>query len=198
MKVDYSKGKIYKITNDFNDDIYVGSTCDTLVKRFSGHKTDINNDKKKNRPLYTLMNEIGFNRFRIQLICDYPCEDKYQLRQKEGEYIRLLGTLNKNVAGRIGKEYYNENKDKIIASWKSYYENNKDKKLEYNKEYYLQNKDEVISKNKQYYQKQRHIILEIHKKTITCGCGCIINAAHKLRHEKTNKHAKLMNELQST
>ena len=35
MKVDYSQGKIYEITNDYNNDIYVGSTCDTLVKRFS-------------------------------------------------------------------------------------------------------------------------------------------------------------------
>jgi len=32
---DFSQGKIYKITNDYNDAIYVGSTCDTLVKRFS-------------------------------------------------------------------------------------------------------------------------------------------------------------------
>jgi hypothetical protein len=23
----------------------------------------------------------------IELICDYPCEDKYQLRQKTSEYI---------------------------------------------------------------------------------------------------------------
>ena len=44
------------------------------------------------------MNEIGETRFRIQLICDYPCEDKYQLKQKEGEYIRDLGTLNKQIA----------------------------------------------------------------------------------------------------
>ncbi len=32
MKVDYSQAKIYKITNDFNTDIWIGSTCDTLVK----------------------------------------------------------------------------------------------------------------------------------------------------------------------
>ena len=32
---DFSQGKIYKITNDYNDDIHVGSTCDALVKRFS-------------------------------------------------------------------------------------------------------------------------------------------------------------------
>ena len=32
MKVDYSQAKIYKITNDFNTDIWIGSTCDTIVK----------------------------------------------------------------------------------------------------------------------------------------------------------------------
>jgi len=47
MKVDYSKGKIYKITNDFNDEIYVGSTCDTLVKRFSNHKKDSKKERTK-------------------------------------------------------------------------------------------------------------------------------------------------------
>ena len=37
---DFKKGKIYKITNDYNDDVYVGSTCDTLIKRFSYHKAE--------------------------------------------------------------------------------------------------------------------------------------------------------------
>ncbi len=35
MKVDYSQAKIYKMTNDANNDIWIGSTCDTLVKKFS-------------------------------------------------------------------------------------------------------------------------------------------------------------------
>ncbi len=93
MKADYLQSKIYKITNDYNCDIYIGSTCDTLVKRFSYHKSDSSKESKKERPLYKLMNEIGFERFRIQLICDYPCEDIYQLRKKEGEFIRQIGTL---------------------------------------------------------------------------------------------------------
>ena len=46
MKVEYSQGKIYKITNDYNDDIYIGSTCDSLAKRFSTHKRDMHDDKK--------------------------------------------------------------------------------------------------------------------------------------------------------
>jgi group I intron endonuclease len=96
MSQDLSKDKIYIITNDFNDEVYVGSTCDTLVKRFSAHKSSTNKSEKMQRPLYTLMREIGTERFRMELIEDYPCEDKYQLRQKEGEYIKLMELLKKN------------------------------------------------------------------------------------------------------
>ncbi len=59
-----------------------------LVKDFSKHKADMKQEKRKNYNIYKLMNEIGFERFRIQLMIDYPCEDIYQLTQKEGEYIR--------------------------------------------------------------------------------------------------------------
>ena len=124
---------------DFNDDVYVGSTCDTLGKRFSKHKADMNREKKKHYKLYRLMNEIGVERFRIQLIIDYPCEDIYQLTQKEGEYIRLIGTLNKRIEGRTQKKYREINKDKILEKQKEYYENNI-KKI---KEYREINKDKI-------------------------------------------------------
>ena len=106
--LDFSKAKIYKITNDYNDKVYVGCTCDTLVKRFSYHKKDRTRNRNLNRPLYQLMNEIGFERFRIQLICEYPCDDKYQLKQKEGEYIRAMGALNVHNAGNM--KPYEENR----------------------------------------------------------------------------------------
>ena len=105
MSQDFSKAKIYKITNDFNNEVYIGSTCNTLNRRFIKHKSDSKRDENKNRPIYKLMNEIGFERFRIQLIEDYHCEDKYQLRQREGHFIREQGTLNKLVAGREKKGF---------------------------------------------------------------------------------------------
>ncbi len=37
-----------------------------------------------------LMNNIGFERFRIELICDCPCEDKYQLIQKKDSTLETL------------------------------------------------------------------------------------------------------------
>ncbi len=68
MSQDFNKGKIYKITNDFNDEVYVGSTCDTLNRRFTKHKSDSKKKEQQNRPLWKLMTEIGFERFRIELI----------------------------------------------------------------------------------------------------------------------------------
>jgi len=104
MSQNFKNAKIYKITNDYNNDIYVGSTCNTLIRRFSVHKCDAR--KHNDRALYNLINEIGESRFRIELIEDYPCEDKYQLRQREGYFIRLFGTLNMKIAGRTDQEYH--------------------------------------------------------------------------------------------
>ena len=120
MPQDFSKGKIYKITNDYNDKIYVGSTCESLVKRFSKHKAKSKLEEVKHYPLYVLMHEIGFDRFRIELLEDCPCEDKYQLRQKEGQYIGEMGTLNKIIAGRTIKEWEEDNKEKKREYEKQY------------------------------------------------------------------------------
>ena len=38
----------------------------------------------------------------------YPCNTKQELNRREGEVIREIGTLNKYIAGRTKKEYYQE------------------------------------------------------------------------------------------
>ena len=192
MSQDFSKGKIYKITNDYNDDIYVGSTCDTLVRRFTCHKSNSKNINKQSTPLYKLINEIGFDRFRIQLICDYPCEDKYQLRQKEGEYIRELGTLNQQIAGRNMKIYYVENKEKLTEQKKDYYENHKEMVLKYVKEYRIKNKDQIKENRQKYRQENKEKISKNKKEKILCDCGCFIRKDGITEHKLTKKHIKLM------
>ena len=77
MTQELSKGNIYKNTNDLNNDIYVGSTCNTLAGRLNCHNCKINREQDGHLPLYTSMKKIGTNRFRIELIEEYPCEDKY-------------------------------------------------------------------------------------------------------------------------
>lgn len=195
MNRDFSKGKIYKITNDFNDDVYIGSTCDTLAKRFSCHKSMINNETKSNRPLYKLMNEIGTDRFRIELIENYSCDDKYQLRQREGFWIRQIGNLNKKIECRTTKEWYEENKEQkkqyreqnkehIKEIKHINYENNKDKLLEKAKEYRDNNKDKI----KEYRENNKDKILE----KVICECGCEVSKKHLSVHKKSKKHLALI------
>jgi hypothetical protein len=179
MSRDFNKAKVYKITNDYNDDVYVGSTCDTLGKRYSKHKSDMKKEKYKHYKLYKLMNKIGFERFRIQLIIDYPCEDVYQLTQKEGEFIRQMGTLNKQITGSKKKEYYESNKNKIKEVHKEYYESNKNKIKEVQKEYYESNKNKILENTQ-------------------CECGREAAKCHLNRHMKSQKHIKQMEQLNNT
>ena len=51
-----------------------------------------------------MMDELGNDGFRIDLMEDYPCNDKQALRQREGYWIRQMGTLNKVIAGRTAKK----------------------------------------------------------------------------------------------
>ena len=49
---DYSKGKIYKIYNTINDDIYIGATVQDLKLRLSGHISNSKKDDFCKRLLY--------------------------------------------------------------------------------------------------------------------------------------------------
>jgi len=180
MSQDFSKAKIYKITNDYNNDVYVGSTCDLLTKRFSGHKSNLLTEEKKDRPLYKLMNKIGFERFRIELIEDYSCKDKYELRQREGHFIREIGTLNKRIEGRTKQEYQQDNKEHFREYHKQWKEVDKEK----NKEKYQEQYKIYNDKKKEYYNEK-----------ITCDCGGLISRKHIQRHKKTNKHINIMKTL---
>ena len=164
MKVDYSKGKIYKITNDYNDHVYIGSSCDTLTKVFSKHKSESTSQYKMNRPLYKLINDIGFERFRIELICDYSCEDKYQLYQKASEYTRLYDkTLN--LRGEDQKQERKNQKEK--------------------------EKNEMQLKINEDLEKRMIKLKEKHS-IILCTCGCEILKTGLNAHQKTKKHIEYL------
>ena len=186
--LDFSKGKIYKITNDYNDDIYIGSTCDTLVKRYSSHKYDAKKNEKQFL-LYKLMNEIGFERFRIELIENYPCVDIYQLRQREGYFIREIGTLNTKVAGREHKEYREVNKDKIKEKNQEYKEKHKERLSEHKKEKYKENHEQELEKLKKYREENKDVLNAKKREKIHCSaCDCWFSRCGQARHNNRLKH----------
>ncbi len=85
--IDYKQGKVYKIVNDVNDMVYVGSTVNELTKRFSTHKCT---SKTENSKFYTAMREIGKEHFRIILIELSPCTCKAELEAREYELTNAL------------------------------------------------------------------------------------------------------------
>ena len=200
---DYKNGKIYCIRNNINDDIYVGSTTQPLCKRMAWHRQSAKKKNKMHQTFYSKFNEIGVENFYIELIEECPCESLEQLRKREGEFIREMGTLNSLIAGRTKKEYCEANKDKIKEYKQEWYEANKEeikeRHKEYNKEYREQNKDKIKERHKEYkklnkekIQQQRHEFYEANKnkwsEKIICACGGKYTVCHKSPHEKSQKH----------
>ena len=120
--VDYKKGTIYQIRNTIGDDVYVGSTANTLEGRMKGHKQGSHTKCKQHYALYSKINEYGFDKFFIELIEDYPCNSKIELGAREGHWIKERGTLNKIIKGRSPQEYAKDTN--VKHTW---YVNNLDK-----------------------------------------------------------------------
>ena len=194
---DYSKGKIYTIRCRTDETlIYVGSTIQPLSVRLGGHKNKSIDIKYQNRLIYKTINN-KWNDWYIELYEEYPCDNKEQLNKKEGEIIRLIGTLNILVAGRTRPEYREENKEQIIQDKKEYYENNKEIITDKHKIYYEENKEKLLDYakdyGKTYYEQNKEIILAKQREKITCECGCVIVRNNLLSHKKSQKHLNSIN-----
>ena len=198
--MDYSNGKIYKILNEIDDSCYVGSTIQPLSKIMAWHRDALRNTQMKHRLLYTKMNEYGVDNFFIELIEDYPCESVEQLRKREGEYIRELGTLNKRIEGRSKKEYnqlYNqEHKEHLSEIKKGYRVVNRDHILETRRDLRLRNIDTRREQDKEYYNHRKEVIHANSKEwkstKVVCDCGGSYTNAHKAEHYKSKKHTSFM------
>ena len=170
------KGSIYKIVNDVNNEVYVGSTEMKLSQRFSCHKRHCIFEKFKNYPLYKLMNDIGFNHFQIELLEEVEFETKMELRKIEGQYILNFGTLNKMVAGRSNKEYYEINKETLLNKIKLYRQSHI---------------EEIRKTKKEYYENNREKDLQRKTEKILCCCGKSISRCNMARHKQLCKNRSI-------
>ena len=193
MPINYQNGKIYKIINEDNEIIYIGSTAQELLcDRYKNHKLKAPNHK-------------------IILIQNYPCNSKQELCMKEQQiieqYSNLLNKYKAFSSEEEKKEYYKYNKNERLEYQKQYIKQNKEIINEKAKQNYQQNKEIIIEKAKQNYQQNKNEILEKQKeyyknnknelsKKITCEyCNCELNKSSLKRHQKTQKCLKIQNEL---
>jgi group I intron endonuclease len=106
----YLNGKIYKITNTVNGEIYIGSTHQPLGKRWGQHIASAYDDINIDKPLYKMIREYGYDKFKIELVANFPCISKKSLETEELTYIKHSGTLNIKGNDSI-KTIYSKNKN---------------------------------------------------------------------------------------
>ena len=115
----YKQGKIYKVIT--NEGIYVGSTIMLLSKRLWHHRYADSSGL-----------DIDETNSSIELIEDYPCNNKQELKQREQYWMDKIDCINRRRAYQSkedrrsykkikGKEAYEKKKD--IVKQKSQYIN---------------------------------------------------------------------------
>lgn len=99
-------GKIYCISNDINDKVYIGKTLSSLENRFQEHCKDSVKERCEKRPLYNAMNKYGIEHFSISLVEEVPIEE---LDSKEQYWIAQYNSYSfgyNATVGGDGKQLY--------------------------------------------------------------------------------------------
>ena len=148
----YSNGKIYTIRFYNSNEIYIGSTTQSLAVRFGGHKRNISSSVNK---IINSKYEGKWDECYYELYENFSCYNKEELSKKEGEIIRLFKNdenydcINCRIAGRSQSEYNvqyrKDNLERERERDKKYYYENKEKKSKAHKIWYENNKEKLKS-----------------------------------------------------
>jgi len=194
---DYSKGKIYKLVSDVNDEFYIGSTATSLAKRKYWHKT-----KGRQMPgVKAIFDEIGWDEMKIILVEEWPCENNDQLRQRERYWFDALKpTMNirrpwvteeerKETNRKLARERYQrpEVKQRQRERMHEWYENNKERyqrpEVKQRQREYEQ-RPEVKQRKREYNNRPDQV------QQIQCPCGSTVQQRCLQRHERSRKHQR--------
>lgn len=191
----YSLGKIYTIRHPDSEKYYIGSTCQKYLSRYFNKNKSHYISGWLTKTVNKLF-DMGVDDCYIELLENYPCNDRNELSKREGELIRLHknNIVNKRIEGRTPKEYYKEycknNNEKIKQDKKEYREvnketlkqnriDNKETLNEYIKEYRVANKDKLNEKH-------------------NCECGGKYTHGNISVHIKSLKHKKYIESLNTS
>ncbi len=127
-------GRIYIIKTFQNENIYIGSTIQTIKRRFTKHKYDYIKYNEGKGSYNTAYEIIKYDDCYVELIKEVVCTRK-QLFILEGEEItKLNNCINLRIAGNSFLPDYSK------ARCKTYYHQNKEKFKESRRLYYLEHK----------------------------------------------------------
>ena len=151
------KGIIYKITCNDTDEVYYGSTQQSLKKRMSEHQKDYKRWKEGKTDYNTSFHILDRDNYSYVLIETIECEDRKRLERKERYYIENHSCINKIIVGRTKKEYREANQEKINECKRAYYTANKEKERARIKAYREANKDLLNERRRQLYADKKQL-----------------------------------------
>jgi hypothetical protein len=158
----YDNSKIYRLVCE-DGSYYYGSTIQSLNERFQQHK---GSSKTMTSKVYTHIQEIGWDKVRIECVEEVSCKNRKELREIENKYITeyrndtlCLNTLRsytpEDEKKNMEKERQTRNREHSKELVHAYYEGHKDETLERQKNYYRENKEHLRERHKQYLEKHK-------------------------------------------
>ena len=124
--VNYQNGKIYKITSNQTEQVYIGSTCNPLSKRMAKHRETYKMHLAGKYNNVSSFEILAHGDAIIVLVENCPCDNKEQLFRRERFHIEnTANCVNNRIPGRTNAERYQENKEVVLGKCKAYYETNK-------------------------------------------------------------------------
>ena len=133
----YKNGKVYKLVNNIDNLIYIGSTTCRLSTRMALHRDRAK--KNYNANVYQHKRKLGINNFKIVLIEYCSCNSKDELLKREC-YIFDIHDKNILLNSNRPSTTYIEKKNDNIKYCKFWYTNNKNYHNNQMKLWFIKNK----------------------------------------------------------
>lgn len=130
--------KIYKVTNNISNKIYIGLTRQALSVRKCQHKYDAFR-KSHDIPFHKAIRKYGFENFSWEIL-ENNIETRKQACEREIYYISLFNSTNSNIGYNAtkGGDGYNSNstyiRNKISNTLKNDYHKKKGTRLKHSRE----------------------------------------------------------------
>lgn len=142
---------------------YIGSTVRPLSARLGDHVAKYKSWKDGKYRYTSSFDILELGDYRIELLENCPCDNKEELRAREGHFIRQYDCINKHVAGRTKSQYRAENKEEIKQRKHKYYMENKKLINQKNKKWCEDNPERVKEYRREYCERNKEKLKEDRK-----------------------------------
>lgn len=175
-------GYIYRIQHVQSELCYVGSTLNTVAKRWQSHKSAFSKWLNHNGPraasIYPHMKEHGAENFKCFLVKEYEVVDRVHLEAYETLWIKKLRACNCNLPFAIKK-----------LTDKSAYLKDRENRCAKVRAYAAANTEVIAQRTKSYREKNKEALNAKKSESFSCECGGSWTKGHGFsRHEKSKKH----------